>query len=160
EDRNAALQKATRAEKALQALDRRRQEEAAARGKAEEAARLADESRQEALRLHEQSLARLASLYAGAGKRFQDRHDLFEALPWSSEALRLAQGDSRREQALRMRLAAILAQSPRPVQAWFHDQPVGHARFSPDGRRVLTAAADGTAHVWDAATGQPVGAAM
>ncbi len=34
------------------------------------------------------------------------------------------------------------------------------ARFSPDGRRVLTGSADNVAQVWDAETGQPVGAPM
>jgi WD40 repeat protein len=33
---------------------------------------------------------------------------------------------------------------------------VWSAAFSPDGTRVVTASVDGTARVWDAATGQPV----
>jgi eukaryotic-like serine/threonine-protein kinase len=41
-------------------------------------------------------------------------------------------------------------------------QPLGvnYASFSPDGRRVVTASMDGTARVWDAATGQPVSPPM
>ena len=31
------------------------------------------------------------------------------------------------------------------------------AAFSPDGKRIVTASADKTARVWDAATGQPIG---
>lgn len=34
---------------------------------------------------------------------------------------------------------------------------VNSASFSPDGRRVVTASDDGTARVWDAGTGKPVG---
>jgi eukaryotic-like serine/threonine-protein kinase len=34
------------------------------------------------------------------------------------------------------------------------------AAFSPDGTRVVTASADGTARVWDAGTGQPVTAPL
>jgi WD40 repeat protein len=34
---------------------------------------------------------------------------------------------------------------------------VSSAAFSPDGTRVVTASADKTAQVWDAATGQPLG---
>jgi WD40 repeat protein/serine/threonine protein kinase len=37
-----------------------------------------------------------------------------------------------------------------------HSATVGHASFSPDGRRVVTASSDGTARVWDATTGQPI----
>ena len=31
------------------------------------------------------------------------------------------------------------------------------AAFSPDGQRIVTASADKTARVWDAATGKPIG---
>ena len=36
-----------------------------------------------------------------------------------------------------------------------HDQ-VWSAEFSPDGKRIVTASLDGTARVWDAATGWPL----
>ena len=38
-----------------------------------------------------------------------------------------------------------------------HDGAVFSAAFSPDGARIVTASADGTARIWDAATGSPVG---
>src|SRR5205085_3231367 len=41
-----------------------------------------------------------------------------------------------------------------------HQDRVFQARFSPDGRRILTASHDGTARIWNAATGQPVGHRM
>ena len=31
------------------------------------------------------------------------------------------------------------------------------AAFSPDGKRIVTASFDGTARIWDAATGEPIG---
>src|ERR1700758_4706566 len=34
------------------------------------------------------------------------------------------------------------------------------ARFSPDGRQIVTASKDGTARLWDAATGKPIGEQM
>ena len=37
-----------------------------------------------------------------------------------------------------------------------HGSPVNSAEFSPDGKRIVTTSADGTAHVWDAKTGQPL----
>jgi WD40 repeat protein len=38
-----------------------------------------------------------------------------------------------------------------------HGQMVYHAAFSPDGRQVVTSSKDGTARVWDVATGKPAG---
>src|SRR5439155_8192103 len=61
-----------------------------------------------------------------------------------------------RVQMHRMRIASVLARCPRLVQFWFHESLVDDARFSPDGRRVVTAGADGTAQVWDTVTGRPV----
>jgi dipeptidyl aminopeptidase/acylaminoacyl peptidase len=34
---------------------------------------------------------------------------------------------------------------------------VSSAAFSPDGQRIVTASADKTARIWDAATGKPIG---
>ena len=41
-----------------------------------------------------------------------------------------------------------------------HRERVGQATFSADGRRMVTVSLDGTAQVWEAATGHPVGAPM
>jgi WD40 repeat protein len=41
-----------------------------------------------------------------------------------------------------------------------HADVVERAAFSPDGSRVVTTSADGTARVWEAATGKPVTAAL
>lgn len=41
-----------------------------------------------------------------------------------------------------------------------HHRGVARAVFSPDGTRVLTASRDGTARVWDAATGEPISPAL
>jgi WD40 repeat protein len=49
---------------------------------------------------------------------------------------------------------------------WFSDALMKHqglvrsAAFSPDGLRVVTASADGTARVWDAESGKPVSAPL
>ena len=49
---------------------------------------------------------------------------------------------------------------PPTSQPMRHDGWVYSAQFSPDGRLVVTASADKTARVWDAATGRPVSLPM
>jgi WD40 repeat protein/tetratricopeptide (TPR) repeat protein len=47
----------------------------------------------------------------------------------------------------------------RKLREWRgHQRPVEWLRFSPDGRRLLTASVDQTARLWDAATGGPLSA--
>jgi hypothetical protein len=41
-----------------------------------------------------------------------------------------------------------------------HQAQVNSAQFSPDGQRVVTASADKTARLWDAASGKPIGEPM
>jgi hypothetical protein len=53
------------------------------------------------------------------------------------------------------------ASTRQPVGApLVHDGQVRDAAFSPDGALVVTASADGTARLWDATTGAPVGEAL
>jgi len=58
--------------------------------------------------------------------------------------------------------AALLTQESWPVVtgAMKHDGRVYSAQFSADGQRVVTASADGTARVWDAATGKAISQPM
>ena len=58
---------------------------------------------------------------------------------------------------LRTAFAGIL---PQIGQAMKHADSVRSAAFSPDGTRVVTASADKTARLWDAATGAPIGRPM
>jgi WD40 repeat protein/serine/threonine protein kinase len=105
----------------------------------------------------QESRQRLVRLHVANGTRLLDDGDLLASLPWLTEALALDQGDPSREERHRTRIAAVLAQAPRLMHLWHHDQEVVHAAFSPDGRRIVTAGKDCTARVWDAATGQAVG---
>ncbi len=58
---------------------------------------------------------------------------------------------------------AMLTQTkwPRPLGSlMLHGSEVGSAQFSPDGRQIVTASEDGTARVWDGATGKPISEPM
>jgi WD40 repeat protein/tetratricopeptide (TPR) repeat protein len=103
------------------------------------------------------AVAQQARLTVATGERLVDDGDLFGALPWFAEALRLEEGDRAREEMHRMRFAAVLQRCPRLTQLWFHEGPVTSAVFSPDGRLVVTSSEDGTTQVRDSVTGKPVG---
>src|SRR5262249_57148619 len=81
-------------------------------------------------------------------------------------------GKTKEQQALDMFFARMGGPKPPPRRAeariWDtragrpvalkpleHGGDVNHAEFSPGGERVVTASDDGTARVWDAATGEP-----
>jgi WD40 repeat protein/serine/threonine protein kinase len=104
----------------------------------------------------QESRQRLTQSYVANGTRLLDDGDLFGALSWLTEALALDQGDAVREERHRTRIAAVLAETPRLVHIWRHDNEVEHVAFSPDGRRVVTASRDHTARVWDVSTGEAV----
>jgi WD40 repeat protein len=75
-----------------------------------------------------------------------------EALPFLLEARKLGAPDEP-SSALRMLFAEAGKDARRFTLA--HNDDVVTAEFSPDGTRVLTACADHTARIWDAATGKP-----
>jgi WD40 repeat protein len=101
----------------------------------------------------------LVRLHVARGTRLADEGNLFGALIWLAEALRLENGDPPQEEVHRVRLAAVLRQCPRLTRLWLHQGPVHHVAVSPDGRYAVTAG-DRTARVWDLATGEPAGLAF
>jgi WD40 repeat protein/serine/threonine protein kinase len=136
-----------------------------AQGAEKQARKEADRGRKNAESKAEESRRRLIQLHAGNGVRAIEEGDTFGGLVWFAEALRLDRGILDREQVHRRRLAALFRQGPRLLQVYTHQGVgetdnlrvgVGDAQFSPDGRRVVTASRDGTARVWDVATGAPL----
>jgi WD40 repeat protein/tetratricopeptide (TPR) repeat protein len=115
----------------------------------------------------ENSRQRLVRLHATQGLRAMDDGDLLGALGPLTRALEEDRGDPGREELHRARLATVLRQCPRLVQAWPFEGTAVAAAFSPDGRRVLLAAtrtvpaADGAPAreeaqclAWDVETGE------
>jgi WD40 repeat protein/tetratricopeptide (TPR) repeat protein len=138
-----------------------RQKADKARGDAESARNEANAAREgEANAKKELRLRLVQNVDVANGFQAIDRGDTFGSLAWFADALRLELGDPGREETHRIRLATTLRQCPKVTQILFHDGPVSEVVFSPDGSRVLTASEDGTARVWDAATGQPLAPPM
>jgi serine/threonine protein kinase/WD40 repeat protein len=104
-----------------------------------------------------ESRQRLVRLSLGNGQLLEERGDAFGAALWFADALRQAPDPTSTEPNPRSRLESLLARSPSLASMLFHDGPVRSVRFSPRGDRLVSASDDGTARVWDAATGQPIG---
>jgi WD40 repeat protein/tetratricopeptide (TPR) repeat protein len=94
--------------------------------------------------------------YVANGNRLVEEGDLFGALPWFANALKLDRNNPARARIHRLRLAATIRQCPRLVECWFHSNKVNYAEFSPDGSKVVTACQDGRARIWDAIRGELV----
>lgn len=102
----------------------------------------------------------LVRVHVATGNRLVSGGEGFAALASFAEAARLDERDPDRLAMHRFRFHATLAHLPQLLQVWTHTGAVLHARFSSDGRRVVTASRDRTAQVWDAATGEPLTSPM
>src|SRR5262249_54808475 len=95
------------------------------------------------------------------GTRAMEEGDLLNSLPSFAAALHLDRGSANRETIHRMRLRAVLGQTPKLVQMWFDDdREIKAASFSPDGQRVLIIESLGKAQVIAVMTADRLGAAF
>src|SRR2546425_1668496 len=94
------------------------------------------------------------------GTRAMEEGDLLNSLPSFAAALHLDRGDAEREKTHRLRLRAVLGQTPKLAQMWFSDHQLAEAAFDPDGKRVLIIELQGKAQVFDVMTGEPASAAF
>ena len=101
---------------------------------------------------------RLSDLYVANGTALEAEGDYFGALVWFAKALRDEQDDPSRAASRRQRVESLWQRCP-PLPALFaHSNGANCATFNGDGHRLITAGEDGLAQVWDANTGEPVGA--
>ena len=104
-----------------------------------------------------ESYRHLAVVDFNMAKSAIERSDLDVGVLWMERCL----GDSEKGSAAdwarlaRANLACWAEELPRLTGVFSHDGEVALAAFSPDGQTILTASADRTARLWNAATGQP-----
>jgi WD40 repeat protein/tetratricopeptide (TPR) repeat protein len=92
------------------------------------------------------------------GQAACEKGEIGPGMLWMIESWRLAvdAGDLAWQHAARANLAAWQPHYPRLKAVFSHKMPAGGA-FSPDSRTVITASMDGTAQLWDAASGKRIG---
>ncbi|MFW6107585.1 MAG: WD40 repeat domain-containing serine/threonine protein kinase [bacterium] len=136
------------------------------KGLAERAAHQERLAREEAQSAEREARARLIQSYVERGWRRYDESDYAGALLWHVEALRVAEEAARRLPGVeadidnhRVRIRGVLARVPRLDALLFHRTRVFDARFSGDGRRIVTAGQD-AARAWTIPGGEPAGAAI
>jgi WD40 repeat protein/tRNA A-37 threonylcarbamoyl transferase component Bud32 len=122
------------------------------------AGRRADEEhqkvREEKRKFQEQS-CRLA---LDRGLALFDEGRAAEGMLWLRRALELAPSDDPRlAHVIRVNLGRWKGEVHPILQQWEHENWVVAVAFDREGRRVLTGSRDGTARLWDAATGEPIG---
>ena len=101
-----------------------------------------------------QRLATISQSFAERGRQLVVEGHFQEAVPYLLAARRNGI-DVVPLKMLKMMFSAASRHLPL-VPALEHQARVVSAAFSPDGTRVVTASSDGTARVWDAASGTPV----
>jgi WD40 repeat protein/tetratricopeptide (TPR) repeat protein len=101
--------------------------------------------------------AEIASRDLDRGLELARKGDVDEGLLWMAEAL--AEAPSERPDFARMVQTNLVAWEGRVLRRRAileHPAGVYHARFSPDGRAILTHAEEKVARLWDTATGRPL----
>jgi len=99
-----------------------------------------------------------ARLSLERGSNWCERGQVEHGLLWFARGLAVAPDDvGDLQKALRSQLGGWLPQIHPLEQVLRHDDKVTGARFSPDGKMVLTCSGQKAVHLWNAGSGQPIG---
>jgi WD40 repeat protein/tetratricopeptide (TPR) repeat protein len=148
------------ADKAARDVRIERDKQIGKRIEAEEAKTVALEASRDANLRRKETAHHLIEMHVAAGIRRMEAGDLSGSLPSFVSALRMAEKEGLPKKTHLLRLAAVLAQCPRPMQLWTFDKPLNIVQLSAEGKRALTVSANGAAEVWETQTGKRVGEAM
>jgi WD40 repeat protein/serine/threonine protein kinase/tetratricopeptide (TPR) repeat protein len=140
--------------------DNSAQREKAAAKRANDAADQAELAAEFALAKENETRKHVGEQYVAHGGRLMEQGDVTGAALLFAEALDHDQDDADRAATHRIRLAMALRQCPHPLHIFFQKDRINSARFSPDGKWIVTACENGVVQVWDAATGKPAGPAL
>lgn len=146
EAHNAAINEGIAKKAALEAAESERGANEAAQQAKFEAKSQADDYRR-----------RLSRHYVKSGELAIEGQDLSLALLWFVKALEVDLGDALREPRHRLRIALTRQQMPHLIKLLSHKGPISDLELSHNGKYLLTASYDGTARIWELATGQSVG---
>jgi WD40 repeat protein/serine/threonine protein kinase len=101
----------------------------------------------------------LIHLHMANGRQAMDSGLLHHAILWFTRALEFAE-DRQQISDLRKRIGMLRGVAPKLVGMGFHEDLINEIAFSPEGSRFVTGSDDGTARVWDSATGNSIGEPM
>jgi WD40 repeat protein len=84
-----------------------------------------------------------SAAYAARGARLMDEGNLFSAIKWFGEALRLEGDDPIRSRTHRVRIASVARQCPQLLGSWSAAHHINFGLFSPDAKDIVTLNAAG-----------------
>jgi WD40 repeat protein/tetratricopeptide (TPR) repeat protein len=128
--------------------------------RAKDAAEQASQNARRAEMEAEKSRRNLARFYMRDGTRYLEEGLSLAALLYFAEAFYLDQHDPARAEMHRRRVGTVLKYTRKSPLILFDEGRIQQAEFSPDGRSVAIARADGSARLLEAATGRPIAPPM